>query len=133
MTIAIAGPESRRIAAPESLFAFVRNEHDFPGKHVDEFVAFDVPVPLAGPSSGRQAQLIDPELRQVGGIAEPLAFPCAAGLIKWRRIRGPGVGRKGFSLDAFGHVGLQTDSFVPQTRLGWVSFPRSRFALARRG
>jgi hypothetical protein len=103
MTAHIACLEARGIAAAEKFFAFIRNENNFARENVDEFIRFDVPVSLAGPTSGRQAQLIDPELRQAGGIAKPLALPRATRLIEWWRIHCADDRSDSFGIDSFGH------------------------------
>src|SRR5690606_12453114 len=69
-----AGLEPGAVAGAEHRLAFLLDQHDLALQHPDELVLALVPVSLARPCPGRQAQQVDPELPQ----AEPVALPAVA-------------------------------------------------------
>src|SRR5688572_22888626 len=72
--VAVVGREPGAVAGPQHLLAGVGDEHDLAREDINELVLASVPVALARPRAGRQAQQIDPELRQPGRVAEPGAL-----------------------------------------------------------
>ena len=68
-----------------------------------------MPVALAGPLACGQAQQIDAELVQAGGVAQLPAVPRAAGLIVGRRIAGAVPGRGCVGVD-LGHACARRES-----------------------
>ena len=86
VAVAAAGGESGAIAGAQRLLAGVGDEDDLAEEHPDELVLFGVPVALARPGAGRQADEVDAELREAGGVAE--AVPARAPGRARRRERG---------------------------------------------
>jgi len=77
MPVALAARKAGAIAGAQQFLAVVADQHDFAAQHVDEFVLVGVPVTLARPDAGREAQQAHAELGQAGRVAEldAVAFP----------------------------------------------------------
>ena len=94
MAVGVAGLEADRVAGPEDFRPGVGDERDLAGQHIDELVRPGVPVTLARPGAGRQAEEVDAELGEAGGVAELLPLARQAGLVEGRRIHRPDDGRR---------------------------------------
>ena len=64
------GFEANAIAWAEKFFAVIRHQDHRTLEHVNKLVLFGVPMPLARPSSGREAQQVNSELRKPRGISQ---------------------------------------------------------------
>ena len=91
--------------APEDLLAIVGDQHHLALHDPDELVLGGVPVALARPLAGRQAQQVDAELGQAGGVAEQQPLAPLAGRVIGRRIAGSGAAGGLGGIDP-GHAGL---------------------------
>src|ERR1700727_2777048 len=78
--------EACGVARAQRFLAGICYQNDLPADDVYELVAYDLPVSLAGPGSGRQAEEVDAELAQTRGVAEALPLAVATGGIEWRRV-----------------------------------------------
>src|SRR5579884_3973666 len=104
MAVAHAGWEADAVAGAEPRLAVVAHEDDFAVEDVNEFVLVRVPVALARPRAGREAQLVHAELRQARGGAEAHALAVLARLVEWRRIEAAFSRRRRRSINLLGHV-----------------------------
>src|SRR5205823_3305283 len=103
MAVLVVGREAGGVAGAQYLFALVSDEDDLARQHIDEFVFAGVPMPLARPGAGREAQEVDAELGQPGRVAQLCALAGAAGLVEGRRIqRADYRGQRG-NIDALRH------------------------------
>ena len=101
--------DMRRLLSPvgaERFFAAVGNEDDLTGEDIDKLILAVVPMPLARPRAGRQAQQVDAELRQSRRVAEPLSLARSAGRIKGRRVERPDYRRQRGDVDPLRHCSL---------------------------
>jgi len=106
MAVAVTGREAGSVAGPERLFAAVGNEDDLAGEDIHKLILAGVPMPLARPRAGRQAQQVDAELRQSCPVAEPLSLARSAGRIKGRRVERADYGRQRGDVDPLRHCSL---------------------------
>src|SRR5690349_6308219 len=88
MPVGVSGREPGGVAGAQHLLAAVGDEHDLARKHIDELVAPGMPVALARPGAGRQAEKVYAELRQPGGVAQFGARACAARNVEGRWVKG---------------------------------------------
>ena len=87
MAILVPGVEPGAIAWLQNFLAIVGDQHDLAGQDIDELILFGVPMTLAGPDPRWQAQKIDAELGQTGGVAQFLSDAGAAGFVERRRVK----------------------------------------------
>src|SRR5579863_755785 len=86
MAVGLARLESGAVARPQHLFARIADQHDLALEDVYELILRRMPVPLAGPRAGRQAQQIDAELGEARHIPQPQPLALPARLVVGRRI-----------------------------------------------
>jgi len=86
MAVVDAGFEPGAIAGTKNLFPRVRDENEFALEYVHELIFRGMPMPLARPGAGLQAQEIDSEIGQSGGITDSLAPATGAWTVEWRGI-----------------------------------------------
>src|SRR5438067_3259731 len=103
MPVEIVGRKPGGVAGAQDLLAGIGDEHDLARQHVDEFILAGMPMALARPGAGRQAQQIDPELRQPRGIAEAGALAGAARLVIGRRVHRAGDRFEALHIQPFCH------------------------------
>src|SRR5690606_26122271 len=78
--------EAGAVAGAQQGFALVLDQHHLAVQHPDELVFRAMPVALAGPGPGGQAQQIDAELIQADRVAQPPAATRLAGTGEFFRI-----------------------------------------------
>src|SRR5208282_707541 len=100
---AVARLEASSVARAQNFLAIIADENHFTRQHINELILFGVPVALARPGPGRQAQEVDAELRQAHRVAKPPSLPHPAWLIEWRGIERPDDGRDRNEIDALFH------------------------------
>jgi hypothetical protein len=76
------------ISGAKGLLAGIGDEYDFARQDLHEFIFMAVPMPLAGPRTGRKLQKIDAEIRETAGISQSLANTLARGFMERSRIAG---------------------------------------------
>jgi hypothetical protein len=103
MAVRLAGREGGAVASLQELLARVGDQHALALQHIDELVLHAVPVPLARPLAGRQAQEVDAELGQPGRIAQLPAPAVLAAFVEGRGVAGAEAGRGVFDVD-LGHL-----------------------------
>jgi hypothetical protein len=103
VAVFVTGLEAGTIAGFQDFLAGVGDQYRFARQDIDEFILLEVPMPLAGPGAGWQAQKIDAELGQPRGIAQPAPFACPAGFVIGRGIERALQQRLGRDVDLFSH------------------------------
>jgi hypothetical protein len=106
MTVMNSGFESGAIAGPKNLFTRVRDQHELALENIYELIFGGMPMPLAGPGAGQQAQEIDSEVGQPGGIPDSLARATCAGTAEWRGISRAGDRGNVLKVDSFCHAAI---------------------------
>ncbi len=103
MTVGFAGLEAGDVARRQQFLAIVRHQHHLAFEHIDQLVFGRMPVPLARPGSGRQAQEVHSELGQAGGIPQTPALARRAGFIMGHGVACALGVRGGGEIDLLGH------------------------------
>lgn len=75
MTVSGSLGKGRALPCTQDRLPFVFDQDDLAGQDKDKLILMAVPVPLAGPVSGRKSRQIDPVIRQTTGITEPWSAP----------------------------------------------------------
>jgi hypothetical protein len=89
MSIFRARLESSAIAGAQHLLAAIRDQHHLPGDDIHEFIFRRMPMALARPAPGRQAQQVHAKIRQARRVPQPLPHAGGAGGIERLRIARP--------------------------------------------
>jgi hypothetical protein len=104
MAIMDSGLEAGAISGTENLFSRVRDQHELALEHVHELIFGGMPMPLAGPGAGLQAQEVDSEVGQPGGIPDSLAPAPGARVVEWGGVAGAGNHGHIVKIDSFCHA-----------------------------
>lgn len=103
VAVGLARLEAGTVAGPQHVLAGLADQRHLAFEHVDELVLGAVPVALRRPRARRQAQQVDAELGEAGGIAEPGPLARPAGLVIGRRVERAGGLARGGNVDLLRH------------------------------
>src|SRR5690606_1780712 len=97
--VCVAAPETAAVTRAQQRVAMRRDQHYLAPARGHELVLGRMPMAPARPGARRQAQQVDPELGQAGGIAQAHALARGAGRIVGRRIAAARADRKLLDID----------------------------------